>query len=385
MNCSWDDLIERIEGLDRIDAKYKARFASSLNILRKKLGTDLPDKSDHPLLGHLQTIYGNPFDELVLALSDDMVILEKVTGIDDIIERIGDSDKYFAAVAELEVGGLLAKNGYELMIEPKVGGKRPDFHCKKNGLEFLVEVKTLQESEAHKQAAKTSQQIIAACAPIFPAGIIHKSLAEPILNKAASTLREMVGRVNPGLPQEVDISGILKLYLVHPDDPCSAEKYDQWCCKQETLKIIPNCGGLAGPPEDLSDLSRIRRKIYCFSKEKQIPNDKQGVLFVTGRFIIGDNDVERIVNELVRVMNEFAHIPAVVLIAAKTATVSPVESRIHEDDRYIDIDYRLAPFLRERVLIIKNSFCRFPFDYDILQQMFAEPNSKTPDFELKRS
>ena len=154
MNCSWDDLIERIEGLDRIDAKYKARFASSLNILRKKLGTDLPDKSDHPLLGHLQTIYGNPFDELVLALSDDMVILEKVTGIDDIIERIGDSDKYFAAVAELEVGGLLAKNGYELMIEPKVGGKRPDFHCKKNGLEFLVEVKTLQESEAHKQAAK---------------------------------------------------------------------------------------------------------------------------------------------------------------------------------------------------------------------------------------
>ena len=109
------------------------------------------------------------------------------------------------------------------------------------------------------------------------------------------------------------------------------------------------------------------------------------MLFVTGRFIIGDNDVERMANELVRVMNEFAHIPAVVLIAAKTATVSPVEPRIHEDDRYIDIDYRLAPFLRERVLIIKNSFCRSPFDYDILQQMFAEPNSKTPDFELKRS
>ena len=100
MNCGWDGLIERIEGLD-IDAKHKTQFVNSLNILKGKLGIDFPAKSDHPLLGHLQTIYGNPFDELISSLSDDIVKLEKVLGIDDIVERISDSDKYFGAVAEL--------------------------------------------------------------------------------------------------------------------------------------------------------------------------------------------------------------------------------------------------------------------------------------------
>ena len=228
----------------------------------------------------------------------------------------------------------------------------------------------LQESEAHKQAAKTSQQIIAACAPIFPAGIICKSLVGSCLDKVVSKLSEKVNSVNLGSPQEADIRDVLKLYLVHPDDPDKVEKYDRWCCKQEKLEIIPNCGGLVGPPEDLSDLSRIKRKIYCFSKEEQIPHDRKGVLFVVGRFIIDDKDVDRIVNELVGVMHKFAHVSAVVLIAAKTATVLPVEPQIHEDNFHIDINYPLAPFLRERVLIIKNSSSQHSFNFSALQQVF---------------
>ena len=109
-----------------------------------------------------------------------------------------------------------------------------------------------------------------------------------------------------------------------------------------------------------------------------------GVLFIMGRFSIWDTDVDRIVNAIVEDLRKFTHIPAVVLIAAKTATLSPVEPRTREDGRCIDIDYIVEPLLMERVLIIKNGSCRLPFDCDILRQMFAEPGSKTPNFKPKR-
>ena len=72
-------------------------------------------------------------------------------------------------------------------------------------------------------------------------------------------------------------------------------------------------------------------------------------------------------------MHELDNIPAVVLIGAKTTTLSQEAPKIIEKGDYIDIDYCLAPHLKEKVLIVKNRFCRFPFDYDMLTSMYAEP------------
>ena len=385
MGCDWNYLIERIRGLDRIDGKHKARLVNSVIILRENLGEDWPVKGGHALLLHLQTIYGNPFDELISALAGCITAMEKVAGVEKIVRRIRQPKEYFGAAAELEVGSLLVRNGCQLTIGPEVGGKKPDFLCQKNGLEFLVEVKGLETSEASREAAVALQRILAACSPIFPAGIILRSLRDPDLAKAERGLKEAASCVTTGSPRQIDIPNDLKLYLVHPDDPDQHGRYDKWCRRQEEQGLIPENSGLVGPPEDLTDLLRIERKINRVTMKRQLPKDMVGVLVITGRFIISDTDVKMVVDALVESLRNSVQITAVVLIAAKTATVSPVEPRIYEDDRYIDIDYRLALFLRERVLIIKNSFCRFPFDYDILQQMFAEPNSKTPDFELKRS
>ena len=141
MGCDWNYLIERIRGLDRIDGKHKARLVNSVIILRENLGEDWPVKGGHALLLHLQTIYGNPFDELISDLAGCITTMERVAGVEKIVKRIRQPKEYFGAAAELEVGSLLVRHGCQLTIEPEVGGKKPDFLCQKNGLEFLVEVK----------------------------------------------------------------------------------------------------------------------------------------------------------------------------------------------------------------------------------------------------
>ena len=97
-----------------------------------------------------------------------------------------------------------------------------------------------------------------------------------------------------------------------------------------------------------------------------------GILFIFGSFIVRDMDVERFVDGIIEEVYELNNIPAVVLIGAKITTLSQDTPRMVEKEDYIDIDCYLAPHLKEKVLIIKNRFCRFPFDYDILTNMYAE-------------
>ena len=68
-------------------------------------------------------------------------------GLGKILKRIRNSEQYPGAVAELGVGGVLTRGGYELTAVSETGKKNPDFLCKKNGVEFLAEVKMLETSE----------------------------------------------------------------------------------------------------------------------------------------------------------------------------------------------------------------------------------------------
>ena len=96
-----------------------------------------------------------------------------------------------------------------------------------------------------------------------------------------------------------------------------------------------------------------------------------GILFIFGSFIVRDMDVERFVDGIIEEVYELNNIPAVVLIGAKITTLSQDTPRVVEKEDYIDIDCYLAPHLKEKVLIVKNRFCRFPFDYDILTNMYT--------------
>ena len=374
MGCDWAGLIKQIKDLD-VAGKRKSRLVNSVIILSENLGKDWPVTDGHTLLFQLQNIYGSPFDELIPILACNIRKMKAVADIGEIVRRIRHPREYFGAAAELEVGSLLVKNGCQLTIGPEVGDKKPDFLCAKNGLEFLVEVKMLETSEASKESFQTMLRILKACSPIYPVGIIRRSLRGTELAAVERKLKTRASHVIVGSPCEIDISNILKLYLVHPDDPKRIRCYDTWNHKQEEPMIQKN-SGLLGPPVDWTDIERIRLKIDCVAREEQLPNHMAGVLFIIGRFSFWDRDVDKIVGTIAQDLRKFTHISAIVLIGAKTATESPVESRIHEDGRHIYIIYSLAPFLMEHVLIIKNNVCRFSFDCSVLKQMFVESNRK---------
>ena len=372
MDSNWNCLIERIKGMEKIGERHRKRLVKSVTVLRDSLGKDWWPDGDHPLLQNIQTTLNTYADWLVSRMANDIISM-KDAGIKETLKRIRNFEQYPGAVAELEVGGVLARGGYELTVGPEVGEKRPDFLCKKNGVEFLAEIKSLQTSGQVKDATRTTGQVMAACRPIFPAGAITRSLHSHEFEDITRKLEKAVGYVLVGSPQEIVIPGILKLYLVHPDDPAKVSMYDKWRHAPENSDI-PDSGGLSGPPTDMTDLARIRTKIGELSRTQQIPEDRMGVLFITGHFMILNGDVDTIMNGLLEYVHDLPHVPAVVLTAIRTFTLSPNRLRIKEAYDYIDVDYRLAPYVKERVLIIKNRSCRFPFDYSMLADVYTKRN-----------
>ncbi len=321
MDSNWDCVIERIRSMDKISENRRKRLVSSVTVLRDNLGKDWWPDAGHPLLFGIQNTLNTYADWLVSRLANDIISM-KSAGIGDIVKRIRNSTEYFGVAAELEVGGVLARNGYGLAIGPKAGKKQPDFLCKKNGDEFLAEVKMLETSEKAREATRTSEQIMATCRPIFPVGTITRSLPSHELEDVTCRLKDVVNRVSVGSPREADIPGTLKLYLVHPDDPDKVRMYDKWCRAPENSGI-PGGHGLSCPPVDRTDLDRIISKINRFSAKQQIPKERMGILFMTGCFTIMDGDVEAMVASLLPHVKKLPHVPAVVLVAIRTFTLSP--------------------------------------------------------------
>ena len=332
MDNNWNCLIEQIKGMEKISESHKKRLVKSVTVLRDSLGKNWWPDDDHPLLQNIPVTFNTYADWLVSKMANDIVSMRDA-GIKKILKRIRNSKEYLGAVAELEVGGVLTRGGYELTVVPETGNKNPDFLCKKNGDEFLAEVKMLETSKRVKDAFRTMEHIMAVCRPIFPAGAIIRSLHSHEFEDVTRRLKKAISCVFVGSPQEIVIPGILKLYLVHPDDPAKVSMYDKWHHAPENSDI-PDSGGLSGPPTDRTDLARIRSRIGELSRKHQIPEDRMGVLFITGHFTIRDEDVDTMVNSLLEHVHDLPHVPAVVLTAIRTFTLSPNMPRIKEADDY---------------------------------------------------
>ena len=154
------------------------------------------------------------------------------------------------------------------------------------------------------------------------------------LEEMEGKLKKVIERVTVETAQEMICGDILRLYLIHPDDPDRVKKYDEWCTEQKRLGVPNACGGMAGPPSDLIDLSRIKSKIAQATWKSQIPPTEMGLLFITGGFIIGDQDVEVVVDGIIEKVHGFKNIPAVVLSAAKTITLSQEPTKIVSDSLF---------------------------------------------------
>ena len=367
----WDDVVDLIQTSD-IDEQRRNRFIKSITVLKKELGSDWLNDKNHPLVWRLQNMAGSPSGWLIPALTDNIVTLKAIPDIQTTIHRIKNAKECEGALAEIAVGSMLARNGYTIATNIKCGNKNPDFHCKKLDVAFLVEIKTLKMSRMLQRADRTLIRILRACLPASPTGIMFKPLSEPHLEATEQKLQNVVEHLTIESPQEVHIERVLKFYLVHPDDSDRIKKQETWHREQVKLGILPSDSQLLGPYKGTSNVSRVRTKIIQAQREKQIPTNEMGVLFILGIFEIHNKNVESFVDEIIEEVYELINIPAIVLTTARITILSQEVTSISETENYININYCPASYAREQVLIIKNKFCRFSFDYRILVNLYIK-------------
>ncbi len=372
----WDHYINEIQTNVESKDEHRKQLVESLAVFRRNLGENWLAKSkdtNHPILWSIRTLHGRASsDNLLLIWSYAISSLDGFTGFEKILGRLKKTDSFESAESELEVASRLVNHGCKLKIEQEAGYKKPDFFCKKNKFEFFVEVKTLATAEETKKANKTSRQIMTACRPLFPAGIMFKPLSDSHLQEAESILREKTEYViSKKTDAEVDIPNVLKLYLVSDDAPERIEKYRRWYRKQEELGIIRKGNhGFMGPSDNVRQDYRVKIRIDKFAKEKQIPTNKMGILVLVGNFSFWNLNVESFVDVIIEAVYELSNVPAVVLISTKV--FSDGTPNVTEKEDHIFIENYLYGDIKEEILIVKNRFCKFKFDFDILKNSFLE-------------
>jgi len=371
----WDHYLNEIQSNTEIKDKRRKQLIKSVTALRKNLGEDWLLKSkdtNHPILWSLRTIHGGSADNLLSIWGDSLSTLEKIPGFDKILNRIKKYDTFESAESEFEVASRLVKRGCKIKIEQKTGNKKPDFFCKNKKSEFFVEVKTLATANETKKANKTSSHIISACRPIFPGGIMFKPLSDPHLEEIESILREKTKYViDKKTDSEVDIPNVLKLYLISDESPERIKKYKRWYRKQEKLGIIrKGSHGLLGPPDNVRQDYRSKIRINQFAKEKQIPTNKTGMLVIVGGFFFWNLEhVKNFVDVIIEAVYEMSNVPAVVLMSTKV--FSDGKHTIVEKDDFIFIENYLYGDIKEDIVIVKNRFCKYKFDYDALTELLT--------------
>ena len=371
MTFDWDAIIKRIE--DEVTNKIcKKHLIESIQVLRKELGDCWSPDEKHPLLWRIDIIHVHPGGWAIPILAHGITKLKALAGTQGIINRIKSTEECASAEAEIVTANMLTRSGCRLTYEPEYGVKRPDFLCKKDEIEFLVEVKSLQMSKKERCINQTLQQVMAACSPIPPIGGIFVYSTEPHTAEIKHRLEKAAKQVTMKVSQEIDKSGVLKIYLVHNDDPNRTRKYDEWCNRQKEIGLFQECDGLSHPDIDQTECYRIKRKVRETAQSHQIPEDKIGVLFIFSRFIVADQDIEEFANDIIKTVHRHPNILAVVLIGAIILVQPQKQTSITEEKNYIKIDHILAPGLREQVLILRNEFCNSLFDYNLLKDIFVK-------------
>jgi len=379
-SIDWNDYVKQIESLKEIDENRRGNLAKSINTLRHFLGEKWllsMRQTNHPILWSLRTISGGSSDFLLLLWANCFSSLENVRGFGKLLKRIGKEESFESAITELELASRLVTKGCSLEIEPVVGNKHPDLLCKiYDNIEFLIEVKTSKTAKETKKANKTAREIMSACNPIFPAGIIFKPLSTPHLKKVKSILQEKTKiALEKKADEEVNIPNVLKIYLVSEEDQNRIKKYKDWYDKQGSLGIIPKGShGLLGPSDGVRQEYRVRIRLDALQREKQIPAEKMGIIVIVSDFRFWTiEDVSEFVDVIIESVYELTNITAVILWSTKV--IADGQTNVTEKEDFIFIENYLFGEIKEDIVIIKNRFCKMKFDYEVLKNLLVINNN----------
>ena len=370
----WEPYLNRIIA-NVAEPEMRERLTGAVQIMMRHLGEDWPSKpkDDNLLRWFLGNVSGAVSDYLLVIWGDAISSVEGAVGFERMAAKLRDPGRIESPIAELEMAGRLAGSGCRIEFEPEVDGKKPDLLCQSGESEFFVEVKTLGIARRAEQATQTLVDVLAACRPISPAGNIFRILAGRDLEKAADVLKQKAGRaVSGNAPVEVCLPKVLKVYLVPGGLPDRARMIDEWIREQERTRMVPRGGGwMYGPPHHITPERRARDRINKLAREHQIPPDKIGVLAVKGQFLFADADAaERPVGYIAKALRRTRNLPAVVLVSDKIFG-GHEESTITDRRGFTFIRNRLHEMICEDVVIIKNPFCEYEFDYQNLKLLLA--------------
>lgn len=370
----WDRYLDHVKAAEATP-EMKAQLMEAVLTLRRALGEDWPPRlqdSNHPILWSLRMISGAMGDGILVNWGGCVSALKNAENFESLLDKLRCPDEGESAVAELEVAGRLAGNGCAVELEPGVGVKRPDMRCRCGDLEFFVEVKTLNTAPESWKALKTLTDVTAACRPIFPVGIIFKTLAELHLKEVAGVLEWEAGRAVSGrVPVEVHLDKVLKVYLVPNELHNRTGLRAEWLRMQEDAGVMLRGGGMRGPPDNVSPEHRVRARINKFVHKGQIPPEHPGVLVITGHFLFGDADrAARFVDQIIESVYGMGNILAVALVAGNIVG-DDEETTITDRQDFVFIRNKIYDGCQEEVVLIKNRFCGFRLDYGRLASLLA--------------
>ena len=317
----WDRYLGHVKTA-KATPEMKAQLTEAVLTLEKALGEDWPSKSqdkDHLILWPLRMISGAMSDGILIDWGRCVSALEGAKNLESLLVKLRHLYKDKSAVAELEVAGRLASNGCAVELEPKVGDKRPDMHCRCGDLEFLLEVKTLHTAPESWKALKTLTDVTVACGSTYTVGTIFKALAEPHLKEVTDFLAREANRAVSGrMPVEVHLDRVLKMYLVPNKLPNSTGLCAEWLRMQKEAGVMPRGIGMLGPPDNVNPEHRVRVRINGLVQERQIPPEHPGVLVITGHSGFGDADrADRFVGQIIESVYGENNISAVALVTDK--------------------------------------------------------------------
>lgn len=376
---NWDYFLSQIPQAEQIHKNRKQEIDKIISKFEEIFGQgwwQYAATNQHPIFWRLNYALWNPDDHVLDELIDSLTKLQHVLGFDDLIKRAKRADQFDAVETEIKLGMRIIKKCSDIAFDQPLGNKKPDIICTFENQQLLLEVKTLLTANETQKARKTAREILQSCLGIFPFGRVFKVLSDPHIEDVKLEVKRIAEEaIEQKIPRVINIPKVLKLLLIPDSVSNRPDIIKQWrddpIFFDESMK--GQISGFHGPDDGVRSEHRIRIRLQQIKSEQQIPLDKLGVIIISSKdfFFLEDQTVSRFVDFVIESVYELRNIAAVVLYN-NAVIVGETQPRKTENDDYIFLEKTLPDSSQEYMVIIKNKYCTFDFDYDILVRLLSD-------------
>jgi hypothetical protein len=355
---NWDKLIQHSQTIEELTPFEKEKVKRAFLFLREELGEEfLQDafSEGHPIcnyIGNLAAWTRRWISWFAEALSE----LKNQGNYTSLLSRIKDKNKFDEGILVLENGFKFSKSDFEITVDPpiNVSGKEkiPDLKLadKNTKEEFFVEISQMAPGEPERRALETLDTVMDVLWRYIPflhySGYIHKKLSKSHLNEVVKKVESMLERAKKDNSfHELALEGVINIAVAPEKD---REVLEKWAA-DKGLRV----GELKGPPFDVDEILRTRRKIE--EEQRQLPREYPNIIIIRNtRLFSRLSDVREAINELEEEIYEYPHL-LFAIISGKYLGMAYETSFMKDNHVYLEKS-RNELFV-EKYLILFNRFC----------------------------